>query len=214
MQVDFNNFDFFVFDCDGVILDSNLLKTTAFSKSLPEYPLEKVSKFIDYHKANGGISRYKKFDHFFKEIMQIEHREDLILQALRNYESYIFEKLLSCNFVPGVEKFLNHLKRLGKDAYVNSGSSENELLKIFRHRKIDNLFCNVLGSPSTKKENMIKILEKRRDYEKGLFFGDSKIDFEVAHQFFLNFIFVKGFSEWKDVPDKLVTINDFRDINF
>ena len=116
MQVDFKNFDFFVFDCDGVILDSNLLKTTAFSKSLPEYPHEKVSKFINYHKANGGISRYKKFDYFFKEIMQIEHRDDLILQALRNYESYIFEKLLSCNFVPGVEKFLNHLKRLGKDA--------------------------------------------------------------------------------------------------
>ena len=59
MQIDFKNFDFFVFDCDGVILDSNLLKTIAFSKSLPEYP-EKVSKFIDYHKANGGISRYKK----------------------------------------------------------------------------------------------------------------------------------------------------------
>ena len=59
-----------------------------------------------------------------------------------------------------------------------------------------------------------KILKKRKDYEKGLFFGDSKIDFEVAHQFSLNFIFVKGFSEWKNIPDKLITINDFREINF
>ena len=84
--------------------------------------------------------------------MQIEHRDALILQALRNYESYSFEKLLSCNFVPGVEKFLNHLKRLGKDAYVNSGSSENELLKIFKHRKIDNLFCNVLVVQVQKKK--------------------------------------------------------------
>ena len=64
---------------------------------------------------------------------------------------------------------MNHLKRLGKDAYVNSGSSENELLKIFRHRKIDNLFCNVLGSPSTKKENMIKILEKGEITKKAFF---------------------------------------------
>ncbi len=214
MQIDFKKFDFFVFDCDGVILDSNLLKTTAFSKSLSEYSVEVVSKFIDYHKANGGISRYKKFDYFFKEIMQIESRDELISQALKNYESYVFEKLLFCNFVPGVEKFLNHLKNLGKDIYVNSGSSEKELLEIFRLRKVDNLFCNILGSPSTKKENMIKIKEKREDHEKGLFFGDSKIDFDIADQFCLNFIFVKGFSEWKDVPDNLKTINDFKEIKF
>ena len=46
-------------------------------------------------------------------------------KALKNYESYIFEKLLSCNFIPGVKKFFEAFEKIDKDIYVNSGSSEN-----------------------------------------------------------------------------------------
>ena len=48
-----------IFDCDGVILNSNEIKTSCFRKILKRYNQDAVEDFIDYHKKNGGISRYK-----------------------------------------------------------------------------------------------------------------------------------------------------------
>ena len=39
-----------VFDCDGVILNSNAIKTEAFRNILSNYDLKAVDEFIDYHK--------------------------------------------------------------------------------------------------------------------------------------------------------------------
>ena len=50
-----------VFDCDGIILDSNDVKSKAFAKSLIGSGNQSISEFIDYHKKNGGVSRFVKF---------------------------------------------------------------------------------------------------------------------------------------------------------
>ena len=55
-------------DCDGVLLDSNEIKTKVFKKTLQNEPEKLVNQFIEYHKANQGIDRYKKFQYFFSEI--------------------------------------------------------------------------------------------------------------------------------------------------
>ena len=47
------------FDCDGVILNSNKVKTNAFYKIALEYGDESAKKLVNYHIKNGGISRYK-----------------------------------------------------------------------------------------------------------------------------------------------------------
>ena len=106
MQIDIGNYDFIVFDCDGVILNSNKLKTSAFRNSLFDYSEDKVSEFIKYHQNNGGISRYKKFDYFFSQIMKLDDYKDLLQIALGNYENILKNELISCSFVPGVIEFL------------------------------------------------------------------------------------------------------------
>ena len=62
------NYDYLIFDCDGVILDSNRLKSQAFSDALPDESLEQVKTFVEYHKEHGGISRYEKFRYYFREM--------------------------------------------------------------------------------------------------------------------------------------------------
>ena len=59
-----------ILDCDGVILDSNNLKTEAFKRVLgsKEYDSGLIRKFIMYHKKNGGVSRYEKFKVFIKRL--------------------------------------------------------------------------------------------------------------------------------------------------
>ena len=59
------------FDCDGVILDSNSIKTKAFRETLNNEKEELVDLFIDYHQKNQGIDRFKKLDFFFNEIKKL-----------------------------------------------------------------------------------------------------------------------------------------------
>ena len=212
MQIDLTKYDFFVFDCDGVILDSNLIKTQAFKESLLNYPDEQVLEFLAYHRENGGISRYYKFNYFFDQIMKMENYEQSLQTALKDYANILEVELLSCSFVPGVIKFLSLLNDHKKDAYVNSGSSENELNKIFKLRGINNFFKEIKGSPDSKYSNMNHIFNDRKKGSKGLFFGDSLVDFQVANKFSIDFIYVESFSEWKDFPKNITKIEDFEDL--
>jgi len=34
-MINIDKYDFFIFDCDGIILDSNKLKSNAFTEALP-----------------------------------------------------------------------------------------------------------------------------------------------------------------------------------
>ena len=53
-----------MFDCDGVLLNSNSLKTDAFYKSALDWGASPAKDLVNYHVQNGGISRYQKFDYF------------------------------------------------------------------------------------------------------------------------------------------------------
>ncbi|MFH7588150.1 HAD family hydrolase, partial [Oceanimonas smirnovii] len=53
-----------VFDCDGVVLNSNKVKTEAFYKAALPYGEAAAQAMVDYHVAHGGVSRYKKFAYF------------------------------------------------------------------------------------------------------------------------------------------------------
>ena len=64
-----NKYKSIIFDCDGVILNSNKIKTKSFREILREFDARAVQEFIDYHKNNGGISRYIKLDYFLTNIL-------------------------------------------------------------------------------------------------------------------------------------------------
>ncbi|MBT7899475.1 MAG: HAD hydrolase-like protein, partial [Candidatus Marinimicrobia bacterium] len=49
-----------IFDFDGVIADSVQVKTDAFASLYEQYGDNIVTKVIEHHEANGGMSRFKK----------------------------------------------------------------------------------------------------------------------------------------------------------
>ena len=64
-----------IFDCDGVILNSNKIKTKAFRKASFTFG-DKASRSLEnYHLKNGGVSRYAKFDYFLKNIVPINSKK-------------------------------------------------------------------------------------------------------------------------------------------
>ena len=192
------NYNFCIFDCDGVILDSNKIKTQAFREALSSEPVDEVEKLIDFHISNGGVSRYEKFAYYFDAIKKSKNKESDIKQALCNFSSYVQSRLISCDLVPGVIEFLVRMKSLNIKCFVNSGSDEIELNKIFIERGIKNLFEEIKGSPNTKDFNTSQIISSVGEDKKGIFFGDSKSDYLSAKKYSLDFIFISGYSEWRN----------------
>ncbi len=196
-MLDYSNYDYLVFDCDGVIFDSNSLKSKAFAEALPDEPLELVKTFIEYHKQHGGISRYEKFKYYFADIQKCTDSEDQINTALLRFSRIVKKGLLECNFVPGIKKFLKQQYDFGMPLFVVSGSDQIELQEIFMSRDIMKYFKKVYGSPATKNENTAKVIHEIGKQKKGCFFGDSRSDYDAANKYELNFVYVSEFSEWK-----------------
>ena len=63
-----------IFDCDGVLFDSNHIKSNVFSEVLSGESREAIDAFSKFHAANGGLSRYKKFDWFYRDYLDKEEK--------------------------------------------------------------------------------------------------------------------------------------------
>ena len=71
-----------------------------------------------------------------------------------------------------------------------------KLRVVFSKSGIVAIFSAIYGSPSTKSENMNKVTDMVAKQSKGILFGDSQSSIEAAEEFGLDFVFVKGCSEW------------------
>lgn len=192
-----------LFDCDGVILDSNRLKTEAFYEVAKPFGEEAAVKLVEYHVKNGGISRFQKFDYFLNEILTETNAREITIDMLsENFSKGIYEKLLECEVSEG----LFNLHNMFSDTpfAVISGSSHAELNEIFKVRNLLSLFeLGVHGSPNSKYEIIESLKAQHKLDGKTLFIGDSKYDFEVAQEFHFDFAYISKWSEWKPLPSNL-----------
>ncbi|HIO70318.1 MAG TPA: HAD family hydrolase, partial [Campylobacterales bacterium] len=58
-----------IFDFDGVILDSMPIREFGFRQIFKDFPKDRVEKLIEFHRKNGGWSRFIKIRYFFENIM-------------------------------------------------------------------------------------------------------------------------------------------------
>lgn len=196
-------FNQILFDCDGVILNSNRLKTEAFYEVAIPFGEEAAFRLVEYHVSNGGVSRFQKFYYFLNEIVtKMNGREITVDMLSENFSNAIYEKLLKCQVSEG----LFSLQRMFSDTpfAVVSGSSHTELNEIFKAKNLSSLFrLGVHGSPKSKYEIIESLIAQHKLHGKTLFIGDSKYDFEVAQEFQFNFAYISKWSEWKPLPQNL-----------
>ena len=102
-----------IFDCDGVILNSNKIKTNAFYLAALPYGEGAAKELVEYHVLNGGVSRYKKFDHFLSVIVprhctaadQSPSRygfSTMLEKLLDEYAGIVTKELLACDIAEGL----------------------------------------------------------------------------------------------------------------
>lgn len=209
-MIDLNKYKQVIFDCDGVILDSNKTKSEAFAQSIANEDIKHINQFIDYHKKNGGISRFVKFEHFFKVIKKETNYKYKIEKALQAYANLSYNGLLKCNEIRGIRDILNKLKKNSIDCFVISGGEQQEVRRVLKKKGFSHYFKNIYGSPTTKKAHLANIETK-----KTLYFGDAKSDYDAAIAFDIDFIFISGVSEWVDgiefcKKNNLLQFKDFK----
>ena len=200
------------FDCDGVILNSNKIKTDAFYKLALNFGELQAQKLVNHHLENGGISRYEKIKFFQKNILKNTNIR-LYQELVVNYGKILKEKLIKAEISKGVFKIKQFFPN--SKITVVSGSDQNELRWLFKEKRIDHLFNNgIFGSPKNKIEILEEIFSGFKGEEKSIFIGDSKYDFEVSKFFKIDFAFI---SEWSDLSDwtkfaRINKIKTFKDI--
>ena len=185
-----------VFDCDGVIFDSNDLKTKAFRESLSAYPRHTVEDFIRYHQMYGGISRYVKFEKFFTDFIGIKPDPNTIDKLLYRFGVICRRLYRQVNITPGCCDVLSCLSK-NYSLYVASGSDEHELRAVLEARDLSRYFSDVFGSPKTKDECLQEII-RRAATRRILFIGDARTDWLAARKAGLTFIFMSEYSDAKE----------------
>jgi beta-phosphoglucomutase-like phosphatase (HAD superfamily) len=191
-------YDFYVFDCDGVILQSNAIKSDAYLTVLQNEPVDMLRTFVEYEQDNAGVSRYVKFNHYFRNIRGHAEPGAAVASALQQYTAIVSGALEVCPLVDGVQDFLNTLDAAKKPCAVNSGSDEKELRCVFNARGLERYFQHILGSPDTKDGNMKRLADAGFMKGAGVMFGDARADFEAATAQGLDFVFVTDRSNWKE----------------
>lgn len=187
----------YVFDCDGVVLDSNPLKTEAFRKVGLPYGEQAAQQLVDHHVANGGISRFAKFRHFLDHIVPAGSSGPSFDELLVNYTTAVREALTTCTLAPGIEQLREQTK--GSRWLIVSGGSQEELRDVFTQRGIADWFDGgIFGSPDNKDQILSREMASGNIAGRTLFIGDSTYDYQAASNAGLEFVFV---SYWTEVPD-------------
>jgi phosphoglycolate phosphatase-like HAD superfamily hydrolase len=185
-----------IFDCDGVVLNSNKLKSLAFYDTVKEFGENSALQLYNYHLQNGGISRYAKFEYFVNEILETPINAN-VKMLLSKFSSIVSENLLKCEVLYGIEDLRSGTN--GANWSIVSGGDQAELNTIFQNKGIHHFFNDgIFGSPATKYEIIRKQLAEGKYVGKTLFLGDSKLDFEVASYFGFDFVFVSQWSEMEN----------------
>lgn len=188
-----------VFDCDGVVLNSNQTKKNAYfdvAKKMGGTD-EQAQALVDYHVKLGSFPRNGKIEHYLKEIVKQPVTKALMQQYMDAFEEILDASLMECEVAPGLQA----LKQKTPQArwMLLSGGDQAELRKIFARRDLAHLFeAGIFGGPDTKDIVLAREKANGNITLPALFYGDSKYDHQAATEAGLDFIFL---SDWTEVSD-------------
>ncbi len=170
-----------LWDFDGVILDSMPIRDEGFNIVFKEYHKDQVGKLMNFHRKNGGLSRYVKIRYFFEEVLEESITEDEVNDWASRFSEIMLKRLID----PGlfIQDTLSFIKTNCKqyNMHIVSGSDQNELKEICKSLEIDKYFLSINGSPTPKKELVANVMSKHQYRNNDtIIIGDSMNDYDAA----------------------------------
>lgn len=194
--MDLKRYKTMVFDCDGVIIDSNELKTQAYYDTAISFGADEhqAQALADYNVRLGGISRFIKFEYFLREILGQPVTDGGMQILLERFANEAHKGLLNCEMAAGLQDLRN--ANLDARWMVISGADQTEVRTLFAERNISGLFdAGIYGSPDNKDMILAREMASANVAFPAIFFGDSRYDHEASSRAGLDFVFVSHWTE-------------------
>ena len=196
-----NYYETIIFDCDGVILNSNSIKSKAFYDVALPYGKKYAELLVKFNISNGGISRQEKFEYFITKILKKKLTTNLFNELINKYTKIVSKNLTSVEVTPSLENIRSKTSK--SNWMIVSGGNQNEISNVLKNKNIEQYFnAGIFGNPMSKMDIVKKKLNNNEIRYPVIFFGDSIYDYKVAKEFNFDFIFV---SDWTD----LINWNEF-----
>ncbi|MGB4812118.1 MAG: HAD family hydrolase [Methylophilaceae bacterium] len=205
MKIEIKKYKTIVFDCDGVVLDSNIVKTEAYFRTAKNLGASdaQAQALVDYHVKLGGISRYHKFEWYLSDVLNQPVTKQAVQTLLDEFGRELEVGLMECAIAEG----LHELREATPEAnwMILSGGDQQEIRTLFAKRQVNehqNLAQyfdgGLFGSPDNKDTVLAREKASGNVRFPALFIGDAKYDYEAAHHAGLDFVFM---SDWTELAD-------------
>lgn len=174
-----------VFDFDGVLVDSNAVKRSAYCDVFALLHVDRAVVEQVVERSRTG-DRYQVIERILRHLMDrglvpaTAPLVELVERCADQYNRICESFAATCREVPGASIVLPRLAR-EYALYVNSGTPEEPLRRVVQARGWTEQFRDVLGAPRTKVENLRKVLG--REGVEGfqvLCVGDRREDLDAA----------------------------------
>ncbi|MDA9560644.1 HAD hydrolase-like protein [Schleiferiaceae bacterium] len=168
------------FDFDGVIAESVGAKTDAFEEMYRPYGEDIASKVVEYHRLNGGVSRYEKFKYFHNVFLNESIDTEKIDELAAEFSNLVLDKVINSEEVLGARYFMEkyHTKF---QFWVITGTPTAEIELIAERRNLTKYFIGLHGSPNNKRYWTEYLLGKHKlNRDETIFLGDASTDMDAA----------------------------------
>ncbi|ATQ68128.1 MULTISPECIES: HAD family hydrolase [Methylosinus] len=200
-----------VLDCDGVLLDSNSMKTEGFAAVLSAYPAPVVERFLAFQRTAFGMSRYHLVGAFFTDYLMRAPADGEADEILSAFGRYCTENYPRQPFTDGAQDALTRLAAHGVPMFVVSGSDQQELRGVLEARGLARFFTDILGSPTSKADNLEKVLAAC-PAKRHVFVGDAQADYLAARKHDCDFYYLSTWAADREGMARLKSEHRFAEI--
>jgi phosphoglycolate phosphatase-like HAD superfamily hydrolase len=147
-----------VFDFDGTLIDSNMLKYQAYFELFPKY--DRYGRII--RSVLSEIfeeSRYIILTEILRRVDDSKEGdlEDIVSELAQGYNDIVTAGAKTCPEMPGAERALAVLAQQ-YNLYLSSTTPEDALKEIIRYRKWEGYFRDIFGYPRKKSQTLQLIM--------------------------------------------------------
>ena len=207
-----------IFDFDGVITDTLLLKAEAFQFVYKEHSNNKQTMELikNYHLKNGGISRIIKFKYFHKKILKKNISDKEIKYLSNKFDDYVNKKIINLKITSKFLEFLKTCKIRKINLYISSAATKKNIESFLKSKNILRFFKEIYDQRSKKIDHVRVIKRKyKANSLNTIYIGDSSSDIIAAKENNID-IFLKKHKYNSDLINEnrgvIKIINNFNEI--
>lgn len=205
----FFSHEVFIFDFDGVILESVDARDEAYRLLFSDHGDAVSGRVLQLHKRNPGIDRRDKIRRCFREVLGMEPGAEALDERVRRFGEIAKQLVIEAPVVSGVPELMSRLDPA--HCFVVSVAWQEEVRRIASEKRVRNWFAEVYGGPLEKAGNIERILSDTGCTPKqAVFVGDKISDFEAATATGVDFLARLPDPDDNPFPPHVSWLPDFR----